>query len=324
LYYDELKQGDYPNGVIQPGDPQLINVCSYPSSSPTSNQKDCVVLEGAGFLVVNKWTNQAQGCPTYTAYGLACGGNNGEAQCTLFNCTVPKTTWNFTYTSGVMKKNATVFGWGWTPLTTLAASTYNVSEGNLPAGWIQVGFRCVDNQTNAGAVVISSGQTLVCYFVNFFGDLATFEATYGPVSQGNFGNITLDEYIPPRTYSPTPVPAPTAACPLSLAGVFTSCDDSDFAAGAACSNGCVAAVNTLQTEFSGLSVATQDSCLGNYNTNNGLLLSTATMNVISGRITATPAQPICTNGNALPPPPAASAAHRVVGSVLLTLLYLFY
>jgi hypothetical protein len=139
-----------------------------------------------------------------------------------------------------------------------------------------------------------------------------------------FGNITLDEYIPERTYSPTPVPAPTASCPALIADAFSACRNVDFLNGAACSPTCVAATNSLQAAFSGATVAFQDSCMGAYNTDNGLPYSTATMNIISGRITATPQQPICTNGLAPAPLPAASGAHRVMGSVLLPLLYLFY
>jgi hypothetical protein len=204
-------------------------------------------------------------------------------------------------------------------LTILSAQTYAISEGTLPAGWIQVGFRCVDGQLNPAAVVISSGQTLVCYFVNFFGTLSTFVQIYGNVTNGTFGNITLDEYIPPRTFSPTPVPPPTASCPASLPSVFTACQNSDFAEGASCSANCVTAVDTYQAEAASSTVAAQDACLGTYNTDHGQPFSTFTMNVISGRVTATPQQPLCTNAKPIP----ASACHVSGSLLLLTLLYLF-
>jgi len=310
LYYDELKKGVYPNGAIMPGDPQLINVCSYPSASPTSNQKDCVVTGGSGFLIINKWVNTAANCTTYQAQGLACGGGNPEAFCTLYNCTgVPKVQWNFTYASTVISpavtKTSSIYGWGWSPIVAMPAATYSVSEGTLPSGWVQIGFRCADNQTDPLKVVVASGQTLVCYFVNYFGTKQQFTNTYGPVTNGSFGNITLDQYVPPRTYAPTPQGAPTPACPTtSLSTFFTTCTDLDFANAAQCSPTCLNAANALQLALGPSPVAVQDTCTGQYNTDNGLPLSSLTMNLISIRIDSL--QPICSSGNAPCPSSLAS------------------
>jgi len=323
LYYDQLKQGAYPNGAIQPGDPQLLNVCTYPSSSPTSNQKDCVVTAGSGFLVVNKWTNQASNCSTYAAIGLACGVNNPETNYVLYYCTgVPKVSWNFTYTSGTTTKTSSVYGWGWTPLVILAANTYSVKEQpTLPTGWVQIGFRCVDNQTNPNAVVISSGQTLVCYYVNFYGTVAQFVAAYGNFSNGS-STIVLDQYVPPRTFAPTPL-TPTPACPTSVDPFFRACQDSDFVTN--CTSACTLASNNLAADFALTTVAFQDRCIGDFNTINGLILTVTTMNIISSRITS--AQPVCINGNtirSLAPTATASSAYPVAASAFLVLLSFFH
>jgi hypothetical protein len=324
LYYDELTEA----GVIQPGDPQLLNVCTYPSSSPTSDEKDCVVTAGSGFLVINKWTNQASACSTYPAFGFACGGNLPEARCTLSNCSsAVRETWNFTYRSSTKTATTSVSGWGWSPLTILPAATYSVLENTPPAGWVQVGFRCVDNQTNPNSVVISSGQTLVCYYVNFLGNLSTFVQLYGNFSAGT-SNITLDQYVPPRTFAPT-ASTPTPACPAAVDTYFRTCLDADFVG--ACGPTCLAAANSLQTAYVGTTVAFQDRCIGEFNTAAGLILSVSTMNTISSRINAVPEKPLCTNGNAVVTlAPSIQSAQQnsgcpaVASFAFLGLLFLFH
>lgn len=313
IYYDEMKQGAYPNGVIQPGDPQLINVCSYPSSEPTSNFKDCVVAVDTGFLVINKWTNQVSKCPTYQGYGGACGLEGAEISCTLYNCSgVNLTQWNFTVTRGSVSKTASVKGWGWTPLMGLPAATYSVSEGTLPNGWVQIGFRCTDNQTNPNAVVISSGQTLVCYYVNFEGNLSTFEEIYGNVTNGTFGNLTLDTYVPDRTFAPTPSGAPTASCPPVIGELFANCTDADFASG--CSASCLSAARDVEEAFAGMGVGFQDVCVGNYNSF-ARVFSSATMNALSIRINAQ--TPLCSNEG-----PTTSSAFALLSSNTLVIILL--
>jgi len=220
-----------------------------------------------------------------------------------------------------------VNGWGFGPLTILPADTYSVLENTPPAGWVQIGFRCADNQTNPNAVVIHSGQTLVCYYVNFFGNLSTFIQLYGNFSAGT-ANITLDEFVPTRTFAPTPALAPTAACPAAVDTYFRTCLDADFTG--SCRPTCLTAANNLQTAYVGSTVAFQDKCIGEFNTASGLLLSVATMNIISLRINAVPQQPLCSNGNAIVTlaPSVQSASQSgcpaVVGSAFLGLLFLFH
>jgi hypothetical protein len=330
LYYDELKEGAYPNGITQPGDPQLINVCSYTSAEPTSRAKDCVVNPASGFLVINKWTNDADTCTTYPASGYACGGGNAEATCTLSNCSsgfvaVP---WTFKYT-GPQTKNTTVLGFGWSPLVTLVGGSYSVLENAPPQGWVEIGFYCADGQLNKNAVQIYSGQTLVCYYINFHGTRAGFEQQYGPIGNGTFGNITLEDFTPNRTYAPTPVAAPTASCP-GLVDFFVACDQTDFVNNVSCSSACLTAANAAQLALISSTAAAQAACVTVYNTQYGPFMDATTMDIIATRVTANPPEAICLNGVApgsLTPTAVGqftSVAAAPMASAFLALVCLFY
>jgi hypothetical protein len=318
LYYDELRQF----GVIQPGDPQLINVCTYPSASPTSNQKDCVVTAGSGFLVINKWTNLRDTCTSYQAFGFNCPPYTiRENACILYNCNNNSNVqWNFTYTGGGVTKTSTVQKFGFSQLLPLAPTTWDVSEGPMPTGWTFIGFYCLDNQTNPTAVRISAGQTLVCYFVNFYGNRTTFEAIYGPPTPGApFGNITLDKFSPNGTITSPPTPSlpPTASsCPVNVAPVFSACLPIDFAtATSTCSPACVAQVVPVMNSLSSFASATKAACFVDYNTQNGLIFGFTEMTTITNRIETS--QNVCPNGAQNPPPAAAAGAVSTCGRPLL-------
>jgi len=332
LYYDELKQGPYP-GVLQNGDPQLINVCTYPSSQPNSNFKDCIVDPGTAFLVLNKWTNTAANCALVNKTGFACPPyDNGETRCTIYQCNnVPHVTWNFTYTGTGVNIQKQVFGWGWTALTPLAPQTYKVTEDAvMPQGWINIGFTCADGQNNPNAVILKAGQTLACYYLNYFGNYSSFVAEYGAVntSKGILGNLTLDTYSPNRTDAPTMagyVP-PTPACPASsdttLANFYSTCHETDFY-NAQCSPSCLPVAQQVQTTFTGTSADNFVTCVNDYNTNHGVIFSSAAMDLINTRIAGT--SPICSNGNlivSLAPTSSATCASASVSLLAVILLFL--
>jgi hypothetical protein len=308
-------------------------VCTYPSASPTSNQKDCIVDAGTAFLVINKWTNQASTCTLVNKTGLACPPyNNAETQCTVYQCDnrVSPVRWNFTYTGAGVNTQTHVTGFGWTVLTPLPPQTYSVLEDPvLPAGWIQIGFTCADGQNNPNSVILYAGQTLACYYINYFGNYSQFVAEYGAVNttKGILGNLTLDTYSANRTNAPTPmgyVP-PTPNCPADsntvLTNMFQICHEPDFYTGATCSSGCLTNVEAVQTKYASWNKDDFVICVNDYNTENGVIYSSAAMDVINTRIAS--GTPICANGKVVNPPPVDSSAKYATASLSLLALLLF-
>jgi hypothetical protein len=253
---------------------------------------------GSGFLVVNKWTNQQQQCIPYQATDFNCPPYTfREVICTLYNCTSNKVTWNFTYTSGSVTKKSSVQNFGFAAAVPLTANTWSVQENNpMPSGWVNIGFRCSDNQTNRDAVIIRSGVTVVCYFINYFGTVQQYIAEYGGnPSTGDYGNITLEDYAPNRTYAPTPVPAPTPQCPVDVSFVITSCGSIDFT-DPTCRESCSLLAQSAEALFAqnAVSPAVREQCFITENIKQGLRLSAAAMTRISERVNALVS--ICPNG----------------------------
>ena len=136
--------------------PNLLNVCSYPSGSPGSNPFDCVTTPGAGFIVIKKATTPQ---------------NSGVR----FNFTISPAPAG----GGTLSLKDSTSGVEQTGLISAAPGTkaYSVSEGTLPAGWTLNAASCAFDRTGTPAtgtkigasvdsVSVESGETTICTFDN--------------------------------------------------------------------------------------------------------------------------------------------------------------
>ena len=136
--------------------PNLLNVCSFPSGSPNSNPFDCVVTPGAGFFSIRKVTTpQASGETfSFTITPTPAGGANHSL---IDNGSGVEETAPISAAPGV--------------------KSYSLSEVTIPANWTLDAVTCAFDRAGAPAmgkktgstidsVSIESGETTVCTFTN--------------------------------------------------------------------------------------------------------------------------------------------------------------
>ena len=151
---------------ISISDISLLNVCSYPSGSPTSNAFDCVVSPASGFLVIAKATTPLNS-NSYFGFRLRNSANTATVSAT-----------NGFDEFGV-QGGATSAG------IPILPGTYAIAE-LLPTNWAQDSVTCTRNgSTISGTisgttrlnVTVVQGQTTTCTFSNTLSTSATVTFT---------------------------------------------------------------------------------------------------------------------------------------------------
>jgi hypothetical protein len=132
--------------------PNLLNVCSFPSGSPNSNPFDCVVRPSSGFLQIKKATTpQSSGA-----------------------------TFSFTATPGGTKTITDNSNTDESATYAVAPGTFSVTEGTLTGGWQLDAIVCeiqttptstatgtanIGTRTVSG-VSVTTGETTICTYTN--------------------------------------------------------------------------------------------------------------------------------------------------------------
>ena len=154
-------------------DISLINVCSYPSGSPTSNAFDCVVSPAAGFLVITKATTPAS---SNSYFGFRLRNSANTATVTATNG----------FDDFAVQGGATSAG------IPILAGTYAVAE-LLPTNWVQDSVVCTRNGATITGTVsgttrlnvsVVQGQTTTCTFYNTLSTSATVTFTVAVTNNG--------------------------------------------------------------------------------------------------------------------------------------------
>jgi hypothetical protein len=139
-------------GLAGVANPDLLNVCSFPSGEPNSNPFDCVVRDGAGFIQIVKLTTVT----TTDKFGftLAPASTDGSSK--------------YAVQGGVTTALIPV-------VPTSGNNRYSLTE-LLPTGWNLTTASCkIDNATtgafsatnkNVTGIEVKTGQTTVCTFTN--------------------------------------------------------------------------------------------------------------------------------------------------------------
>ncbi len=200
-------------------EPSLLNVCTYPAGPPNSDDKDCVVPPGFGFVRIEKYIE---------------GGT-------------PDGTFNFELDGALVDPPVTTDGGtGSTENIGVVEGAHTVEE-LVPGGWTLLSGSCaddtdVDDPTTAEREIdVSPGETVVCAFTNELdtGTLTiaknvtppgsqtetfSFTETYS-VGGGSFG-LTHGESEGPVTVEPGTYTV-TETVPANWALVDVTCDDGD-------------------------------------------------------------------------------------------------
>ena len=146
----------------------LLNVCSEPSGSPTSNAFDCVVTPGSGFLQIKKKTAPQQSGTTFS-FTLNPAANDGTSSFSLTDNTANDET---------------------TGLIAAVAGNYSVTE-TVPTGWALTAASCLrGGSTSTGTKVgnavnnigLTIGETTVCTFENNGAPTVTVDKSASPTS----------------------------------------------------------------------------------------------------------------------------------------------
>ena len=124
---------------------QLINTCSYPSQSPTSDPSDCVLIPRDAFLRVTKITTATPNPPPVFDFNLATQGEAGGGACRPRSMTSPAPTRPGLTTGFVGIRSD---------------KKYDLTEVNLPAGWaIEGAPSCANTLGTADALGTGSAST---------------------------------------------------------------------------------------------------------------------------------------------------------------------
>jgi hypothetical protein len=145
----------------------LLNVCSEPSGSPTSNAFDCVVTPGVGFLQIAKKTTPQNSGATF-AFGFSPASTNGSSTASLTDNTVNDET---------------------TGLIPILPGNETVTE-TVPTGWTLTAASCLKSGSSTGTksgnsmtnVVMATGETTVCTFENSGAPTVTVDKSASPTS----------------------------------------------------------------------------------------------------------------------------------------------
>ncbi|MGE5750009.1 MAG: hypothetical protein ACM31F_08605 [Gemmatimonas sp.] len=188
-----LKLSDL-GGSINVADISLINVCSFPSGSPSSNPFDCIVSPASGFLVIAKSTT-----PTNSNAHFAFRLRNSD------------NTLNATATNGFT--NFAVQGGATSAGIPILPGTYAITE-LLPTNWAQDSVSCTRNgSTITGTlsgttrlnVPVVQGQTTICTFNNTLSasDTVTFTVEVTNNSAEAVTLFSLEDSENPLAGTPT-------------------------------------------------------------------------------------------------------------------------
>jgi hypothetical protein len=151
---------------ISVSDISLLNVCSYPSGSPTSNAFDCVVSPASGFLVITKATTPLNS-NSYFGFRLRNSANTATV----------------TATNGF--DEFSVQGGGSSAGIPILPGTYAIAE-LLPTNWAQDSVTCFRNGSRISGTIagttrlnvsVVQGQTTTCTFYNTLSASATVTFT---------------------------------------------------------------------------------------------------------------------------------------------------
>jgi hypothetical protein len=161
------------SAIGNPSRANLLNVCSFPSGSPNSNNFDCVVTPGSGFLQIKKSTSPQSSTQTFS-FTLSPAASGGT---TAFNIT----------------DNSS--GDETTSLIPVAPGTYSISE-TVPTGWVLSNATCTGGTSTANpitGITVAVGETKVCTFTNSQSSSITIVKDAAPNDLQDFaftGNIT--------------------------------------------------------------------------------------------------------------------------------------
>jgi hypothetical protein len=174
-------------------DIDLVNVCSYPSGSPNSNNFDCVVTPGAGFLVITKTTTPANS-DSYFGFRLRNAANTANA-----TSTAGEDEW-------AVQGGATSAG------IPILPGTYSLTE-LLPTNWVLDGIACTRDGNSVGTtsgntrtgITIVKGQTTNCTYTNSLFASATVTFTVEVTNNGTDAVTltTLEDTENPDAGTPT-------------------------------------------------------------------------------------------------------------------------
>ena len=179
---------------INVADISLINVCSFPSGSPSSNPFDCIVSPASGFLVIQKNTTPAN--------------SNARFAFTLRNS---NNTLNATATNGY--DDFAVQGGAASAGIPILPGTYAIRE-LLPTNWAQDSVSCtrsgtaisgsMDGTTRLNVTVVQ-GQTTICTFNNTLSasDTVTFTVEVTNNSAEAVTLFSLEDSENPLAGTPT-------------------------------------------------------------------------------------------------------------------------
>jgi hypothetical protein len=166
----KLKLSNLP-GNLGIADVSLVNVCSFPSGSPNSNPFDCVVVPGAGFLVIVETTTPTNS-NAYFAFTSSAAAVNGDDE--------------FAVQGGATSAGIPINP-GTLSLTQQRPTSWNLTSVECTRGGVTVASGTAATQTGIG---ILQGQTTICTFTNTLvgSRLVTFTVV---VTNNSLEDVTL-------------------------------------------------------------------------------------------------------------------------------------
>jgi hypothetical protein len=134
------------SAIGNPSRTSLLNVCSFPSGSPNSNNFDCVVTPGSGFIQIKKNTTPQNSSQTFNFTLSPASAGGTTAFSIVDNSTNDETT----------------------SLIPVAPGTYSIAE-IVPTGWALTNATCTGGTSTANpitGITVGVGETKVCTFTN--------------------------------------------------------------------------------------------------------------------------------------------------------------
>ena len=167
----------------------LVNVCSFPSGSPNSNPFDCVVVPGAGFLVIIETTTPTNS-NAYFAFTSSAAAVNGDN--------------DFAVQGGATSAGIPIVP-GTLSLTQQRPTNWNLTSVDCTRGGVSVASGTAATQTGIG---ILQGQTTICTFTNTLvgSQVVTFTVT---VTNNSLEDVTLFSLEDAESYASTFPSSPT-------------------------------------------------------------------------------------------------------------------
>ena len=176
-------------------DVSLVNVCSYPSGSPNSNPFDCVVVPGAGFLVIIETTTPANS-NAYFAFTSSAAAVNGDN--------------DFAVQGGATSAGIPINP-GTLSLTQQRPTNWNLTSVSCSRGGNVIASGTSATQANIG---ILQGQTTICTFDNALVGSRSVTFTVVVTNNGKEA-VTLDSLKDAESYASTFPASPSYATVIS-------------------------------------------------------------------------------------------------------------